>query len=99
MSTLEISREHSRGSLRGGPYGALYTEKSLNLHGHFRGRLRVHSRGHFREHFRERVPWVKFRGFACSVPVSAVFVIFQALGAAKCLPLPAQIQTFTVPSN
>ena len=50
----KISCEHSRGSLRGDPL-VRFTQKSLNLRGHFRGHLRVHSRGHFRDHFRERV--------------------------------------------
>ena len=52
----KISREHSRGSLRGDPLVHFtQKQKKLNLRGHFRGHLRVHSRVHFREHFRERV--------------------------------------------
>ena len=44
----KISREHSRGSLRGEPLVRFTQKKKLNLRGHFRGHLRVHSRGHFR---------------------------------------------------
>ena len=51
-----------------GPSGTFYTEKNLNLRGHFRGHLRAHSRVHFREHFRERV-----RGSNFAVRVLCLF--------------------------
>ena len=64
----KISREHWKMSLRGDPL-VRFTQKSLNLRGHFRGHLRVHSRGHFRDHFRERV-----RGSNFAVRVLCAFL-------------------------
>ena len=69
----KISRQHSRGSLRGDPLVRFTQKKKLNLRGHFRGHLRVHSRGHFREHFRERV-----RGSNFAVRMLCAFLIFLA---------------------
>ena len=76
----KISREHSRGSLRGDPL-VWFTQKNLNLRGHFRGHLRVHSRVHFREHFRERV---RGSDFAVRMLCTCLRYFGFGLGGGEC---------------